>query len=140
LIHSYSHRRYFPFISVNCGAIPDTLLESELFGHEKGAFTDALYRRKGKFEIANGGTVFLDEVGTISLKMQVQLLRVLETKQFTRVGGMRSSQVISGSYVPQIATLKTWSRKESSEKTSIIVSMYSRFLSHRLGKDALIYL
>jgi DNA-binding NtrC family response regulator len=87
LIHSYSHRRYFPFISVNCGAIPDTLLESELFGHEKGAFTDALYRRKGKFEIANGGTVFLDEVGTISLKMQVQLLRVLETKQFTRVGG-----------------------------------------------------
>jgi DNA-binding NtrC family response regulator len=68
LIHSYSHRRYFPFISVNCGAIPDTLLESELFGHEKGAFTDALYRRKGKFEIANGGTVFLDEVGTISLK------------------------------------------------------------------------
>ncbi len=87
LIHAHSPRRYFPFISVNCGAVPDTLLESELFGHEKGAFTDALYRRKGKFELADGGTIFLDEVGTISLKMQVQLLRVLETKQFTRIGG-----------------------------------------------------
>ncbi len=87
LIHVHSQRRYFPFISVNCGAVPDTLLESELFGHEKGAFTDALYRRKGKLELADGGTLFLDEVGTISLKMQVQLLRVLETKQFTRIGG-----------------------------------------------------
>jgi len=101
LIHSYSHRRYFPFISVNCGAIPDTLLGSELFGHEKGAFTDALYRRKGKFEIANGGTVFLDEVGTISLKMQVQLLRVLETKQFTRVGG---NEVITSDFRVMCAT------------------------------------
>lgn len=87
LIHAHSPRRYFPFISVNCGAVPDTLLESELFGHEKGAFTDAFCRRKGKFELADGGTIFLDEVGTISLKMQIQLLRVLETKQFTRIGG-----------------------------------------------------
>ncbi|MGO9480252.1 MAG: sigma-54 interaction domain-containing protein, partial [Candidatus Kryptoniota bacterium] len=72
---------------VNCGAVPDTLLESELFGHEKGAFTGAQYRRKGRFEMADGGTIFLDEIGTISQKMQVQLLRVIETKQFTRVGG-----------------------------------------------------
>jgi DNA-binding NtrC family response regulator len=86
-IHANSARKYFPIITVNCGAVPETLLESELFGHEKGAFTGAQYRRKGKFEMADGGTIFLDEVGTISQKMQVQLLRVLETKQFTRVGG-----------------------------------------------------
>lgn len=86
-IHANSTRKYFPIITVNCGAVPETLLESELFGHEKGAFTGAQYRRKGKFEMADGGTIFLDEIGTISQKMQVQLLRVLETKQFTRVGG-----------------------------------------------------
>ncbi len=86
-IHANSSRKYFPIITVNCGAVPETLLESELFGHEKGAFTGAQYRRKGKFEMADGGTIFLDEIGTISQKMQVQLLRVLESKQFTRVGG-----------------------------------------------------
>lgn len=86
-IHANSARKFFPIITVNCGAVPETLLESELFGHEKGAFTGAQYRRKGKFEMADGGTIFLDEIGTISQKMQVQLLRVLETKQFTRVGG-----------------------------------------------------
>jgi DNA-binding NtrC family response regulator len=86
-IHANSARRYFPIIAVNCGAVPETLLESELFGHEKGAFTGAQYRRKGKFEMADGGTIFLDEVGTISPKMQVQLLRIIESKQFNRVGG-----------------------------------------------------
>ncbi len=86
-IHANSSRKYFPIITVNCGAVPETLLESELFGHEKGAFTGAQYRRKGKFEMADGGSIFLDEIGTISQKMQVQLLRVLETKQFARVGG-----------------------------------------------------
>ncbi len=86
-IHANSDRKFFPIITVNCGAVPETLLESELFGHEKGAFTGAQYRRKGKFEMADGGTIFLDEIGSISQKMQVQLLRVLETKQFTRVGG-----------------------------------------------------
>ena len=87
VIHVNSPRRYFPIIAVNCGAVPETLLESELFGHEKGAFTGAQYRRKGKFEMADGGTIFLDEIGTISQKMQVQLLRVIESKQFMRVGG-----------------------------------------------------
>ncbi len=87
LIHANSDRRYFPIVPVNCGAVPESLLESELFGHERGAFTGAQYRRKGKFEMANGGTIFLDEVGTISAQMQVQLLRVLEAKQFTRIGG-----------------------------------------------------
>lgn len=86
-IHMNSPRRYYPIIPVNCGAFTETLLESELFGHEKGAFTGAQYRRKGKIEMANGGTLFLDEVGSVSQKMQVELLRVLETKQFTRVGG-----------------------------------------------------
>jgi DNA-binding NtrC family response regulator len=92
-IHANSHRRYFPIIPVNCGALPETLLESELFGHEKGAFTGAHYRRKGKLEMADGGTLFLDEVGTISLRTQVDLLRVLESKEFTRLGGARPINV-----------------------------------------------
>lgn len=86
-IHANSRRRYLPIVPVNCGAIPESLLESELFGHEKGAFTGATHRRKGKIEMADGGTLFLDEVGSISTKMQVQLLRVLETREFMRVGG-----------------------------------------------------
>lgn len=86
-IHANSARRYFPIITVNCGAVAETLLESELFGHERGAFTGAQYRRKGKFEMADGGTIFLDEIGTVSPKMQIELLRVIESKQFTRVGG-----------------------------------------------------
>ncbi len=86
-IHCNSERRYFPIVTVNCGAMPEGILESELFGHERGAFTGAQYRRKGKLELADGGTLFLDEVGNIDLKAQMDLLRVLETKQFTRVGG-----------------------------------------------------
>jgi DNA-binding NtrC family response regulator len=86
-IHANSNRRYFPLIPVNCGSIPEGLLESELFGHEKGAFTGAQYRRKGKFEMANGGTIFFDEIGNVTMKLQVDLLRVIETKQFTRLGG-----------------------------------------------------
>lgn len=86
-IHSNSPRKYFPMVSVHCGALTESLLESELFGHEKGAFTGALYNRKGRFEMADNGTIFLDEIATISPKMQVELLRVLETKTFIRVGG-----------------------------------------------------
>jgi len=86
-IHSGSERRFFPIVAVNCGSIPETLLESELFGHEKGAFTGAQYRRKGKIELAHGGTLFLDEIGDIPTKMQVDLLRVLETRRFHRLGG-----------------------------------------------------
>lgn len=92
-IHAASARRYFPIVPVNCGAIPESLLESELFGHERGAFTGAQYRRKGKLEMANGGTLFLDEVGTISPKTQIDLLRVLETKEFTRLGGSQPVSV-----------------------------------------------
>jgi len=86
-IHENSSRRFFPMVSVHCGALTESLLESELFGHEKGAFTGAIYNRKGRFEMADNGTIFLDEIATISSKMQIDLLRVLETKSFMRVGG-----------------------------------------------------
>ncbi len=87
LIHYNSGREGKPFVKINCGAIPETLLESELFGHEKGAFTDARSQRQGRFEEANGGTLFLDEIGEMSLQAQVRLLRVLQDGEFTRVGG-----------------------------------------------------
>ncbi|MCF8262244.1 MAG: sigma-54 dependent transcriptional regulator [Melioribacteraceae bacterium] len=86
-IHLNSKRKYFPIVTVNCGALAESILESELFGHEKGAFTGAHHKRKGKFEMAHSGSIFLDEVGTLSPKMQIELLRVIESKSFTRVGG-----------------------------------------------------
>jgi len=87
LIHQHSHRFGKPFITVHCGAIPDTLIESELFGHEKGAFTGADRRKLGKFEMARGGTIFLDEIGTITTPAQIKLLQVLQDGTFSRVGG-----------------------------------------------------
>jgi DNA-binding NtrC family response regulator len=87
LIHQHSNRRDAQFISVHCGAIPDTLVESEMFGHEKGAFTGAIKRKLGKFEIANGGTIFLDEIGTITPSAQIKLLQILQDGTFQRVGG-----------------------------------------------------
>jgi len=87
LIHAHSNRKAMPFISVHCGAIPDTLVESELFGHEKGAFTGAVRRKLGKFELAHGGTIFLDEIGTVSQSVQVKLLNVIQERTIQRVGG-----------------------------------------------------
>jgi len=90
-IHASSPRRHRPFVAVNCGAIPAELLESELFGHEKGSFTGAITTRKGRFEIAEGGTLFLDEIGDMSLPMQVKLLRILQERVYERVGSNVSS-------------------------------------------------
>ena len=91
-IHQRSPRRDKPFVAINCGAIPAELLESELFGHEKGAFTGAISARKGRFEMAEGGTLFLDEIGDMSLPMQVKLLRVLQERVFERVGGNKTQR------------------------------------------------
>ncbi|WP_029898380.1 sigma-54 interaction domain-containing protein [Desulfohalovibrio reitneri] len=91
-LHRNSHRREKPFVPINCGAIPKELLESELFGHEKGAFTHAVRTRPGRFELAQGGTVFLDEIGEMDLSLQVKILRVLQEKEFEKVGGSRTQQ------------------------------------------------
>lgn len=90
LVHELSARASGPFVPINCGAIPGELLESELFGHEKGAFTGAVAARKGRFELAEGGTLFLDEIGDMPFAMQVKLLRVLQEKSYERVGGTKS--------------------------------------------------
>ena len=90
IIHSQSHRKHNKYIAVNCGAIPEGTIDSELFGHEKGSFTGATGARKGYFEEADGGTIFLDEVGELPLATQVRLLRVLETGEFIKVGSSRS--------------------------------------------------
>jgi DNA-binding NtrC family response regulator len=93
LLHFNSLRKDRPLVPVNCGAIPENLLESELFGHEKGAFTGATQTRMGRFELANGGTIFLDEIGEMSLPLQVKILRVIQERAFERVGGNRTIQV-----------------------------------------------
>ena len=106
-IHAASPRKFFPIVTVNCGAMTETLLESELFGHERGAFTGAQYRRKGKVELADGGTLFLDEIGNIDMKTQMDLLRVIETKQFTLVGG---TEVVKSDFRVICATNKDLER------------------------------
>ena len=92
IVHAYSARKHGPYIAVNCGAIPEGTIDSELFGHEKGSFTGAHEARKGYFEVANGGTIFLDEVGELPLTTQVRLLRVLETGEFIRVGSSKAQK------------------------------------------------
>ncbi len=112
-IYRLSHRREKPFIAVNCAAIPDTLMESELFGFEKGAFTGAMERKIGKFEMANGGTIFLDEIGEMSANLQAKLLRVLQEKDVDRVGGKKPVPVD----IRVIATTNRDLYKESLEGT-----------------------
>jgi len=93
LIHFSSHRAGGPFVTVNCSAIPENLLESELFGHKKGAFTGALYMKRGSFELANGGTLFLDEIGDMKLEMQVKILRALEERKIKKVGSEEEAAI-----------------------------------------------
>ncbi len=103
-IHALSHRKDKPFVALSCGALPDTLLETELFGHEKGAFTDAGKLRRGRFELASGGTIFLDDIDDMPLSVQVKLLRVLQEREFERVGGEElvkvDIRVVAASKVP----------------------------------------
>jgi two-component system response regulator HydG len=93
VLHENSSRRRGPLVKVNCAALPETLLESELFGHEKGAFTGAIKRKLGRFELADGGTLFLDEIGDVTPAMQLKLLRALQEKEFERVGGEQTLKV-----------------------------------------------
>ena len=92
-LHAFSRRAAGPFVAINCAAIPENLLESELFGHEKGAFTGAVARKLGKFEVAHGGTLFLDEIGDLPVALQPKILRAVETLSFERIGGTKSLQV-----------------------------------------------
>ena len=92
-IHYQSPRKAHPFVTINCAAIPETLIESELFGHERGAFTNAIEKKLGRCEIAHQGTLFLDEIGELSLLTQAKILRFLEEKEFTRVGGSKTIKV-----------------------------------------------
>ncbi|MBI5845112.1 MAG: sigma-54-dependent Fis family transcriptional regulator [Deltaproteobacteria bacterium] len=116
LIHRHSRRSDKQFISVHCGAIPDSLIESELFGHEKGAFTGAIMRKLGKFEIAQGGTIFLDEIGTVTQSVQIKLLQVLQEKIFSRVSGETAikadGRVIAASNTDLMAAIKEGSFRE----------------------------
>ena len=89
-IHDSSNRNEAPFVTLNCAALPESIIESELFGHERGAFTGAVSERKGRFELADGGTIFLDEIGELGLSMQAKLLRVLQEREFERVGGVKT--------------------------------------------------
>jgi sigma-54 dependent transcriptional regulator, flagellar regulatory protein len=122
-IHELSPRRHRPFVAVNCGAIPADLLESELFGHEKGAFTGAITLRKGRFEIAEGGTLFLDEIGDMSLAMQVKLLRVLQERIFERVGN----------HVPVQCNVRIIAATHRDLEDSIVRGTFREDLFHRLN-------
>jgi sigma-54 dependent transcriptional regulator, flagellar regulatory protein len=122
-IHELSPRRNRPFVAVNCGAIPAELLESELFGHEKGSFTGAITSRKGRFEIAEGGTLFLDEIGDMSVAMQVKLLRVLQERVFERVGN----------HVPVSCNVRIIAATHRNLEESIARGSFREDLFHRLN-------
>ncbi|MBK8978150.1 MAG: sigma-54-dependent Fis family transcriptional regulator [Planctomycetes bacterium] len=115
-LHQLSGRREKPFVALSCGALPETLLETELFGHERGAFTDAGKLRRGRFELANGGTIFLDDIDDMPLQTQVKLLRVIQEREFERVGGEQTIQVdirvISATKVPLIELVKKGTFRE----------------------------
>ena len=110
IIHSLSHRKHGKYIAVNCGAIPEGTIDSELFGHEKGSFTGATATRSGYFEVADGGTIFLDEVGELPLPTQVRLLRVLENGEFLKVGSSKTQKtdvrIVAATNVPMAKAIQ----------------------------------
>ena len=118
-IHCRSPRADGPWVTLNCSALPEGLLESEMFGHERGAFTDAKQMKRGLLELADGGTLFLDEIGDLSLTLQPKLLRVLETQTFRRLGGKRRSGSMCASFPPPIATCRPWCNPGSFARISI---------------------
>ena len=120
MVHLASPRKAAPFIPLNCAAIPENLLESELFGHEKGAFTGAFQARRGKFELAQGGTIFLDEIGEMPALLQAKLLRVLQERVFERVGGSLRSRQMCGSLPLPTVTLQVKLPRNVSAKTCSI--------------------
>ena len=139
VIHSFSSRKHGPFIAVNCGAIPEGTIDSELFGHEKGSFTGANEARKGYFEVAGGGTIFLDEVAELPLQTQVRLLRVLETGEFIKVG---SSKVLKTDV--RIVAATNVNIPDAIEKGKFREDLYYRLntvpiKSHHSGKGAKIF-
>ena len=123
MIHQLSPRREKPLVAIHCAALVDTLLESELFGHEKGAFTGAVSVRKGRFEVADGGTIFLDEVGEVSPSMQVKLLRVLQERVYERVGGT----------TPRSVDIRIISATNKDLKTEVAAGRFREDLFYRLN-------
>ena len=122
-IHGLSARRDGPFVAVNCGALPDTLLESELFGYKAGAFTGAAKDKPGRFALARGGTLFLDEIGEISPALQVRLLRVLQERQYEPLGGTRTEEAdVRVDRRDQPGPGRAWSRAAPSGRTSTTAS------------------
>jgi transcriptional regulator with PAS, ATPase and Fis domain len=157
-IHFSGDRSEKPFVGVSCAALPETLLESELFGHEKGSFTGASSQRKGKFELADGGTLFLDEIGDISAKLQLDLLRVLQERRFYRVGGSEEIEVdvrvIAATNVDleravregrfrddlyyrlNVVNIQIPPLRERKEDIPLLAESFVERISHELGKKA----
>jgi formate hydrogenlyase transcriptional activator len=138
-IHNLSSRRERPYVRMNCAAIPSGLLESELFGHERGAFTGALLQRKGRFELADGGSLFLDEIGDISLELQPKLLRAIQEQEFERLGSSKTIRVNVRLIAATHRDLPTMIREGSFREIFSIDSTSSRSRSHRYAKGARIF-
>ena len=139
LIHNRSSRRDHTFVKLNCAAVPSGLMESELFGHERGAFTGAVATKVGRFELAHRGSLFLDEVGDIALDLQPKLLRVLQEKEFERLGSTRTLKVDARLIAATNRDLRKWSRAESSAKTSTTGWRFSPSSCHPSAKGGKTY-